>query len=266
MGNVIIFANKTISITNEFPNKNINEGDIIVGNRAKYNYYSYIFFDISPIPQNAIIKHADLVLFKTDNFYDDCRKVFGVCSISDYFSTYTTYNNRPNTIDVVTSSFYPLTREVSISANVSRIVSLWNNNPCMNAGGIMLYPKSRDVLCKFGSAINKNQYIIPFLKICYDIENTSCNCSRCIPNVNPYIRDIRVTGTVAAHSIYDLAVNLEVERGNTGCINNYYVAKEYDNLSNGNTMHVDENFNLAIIPPTSPGDKENVVLYGAYRA
>lgn len=266
MGNIIIFANRTISIADEFPNENINEENITVGNKAKHNYYSYIFFDISPIPQNVIIKHADLVLFKTDNFYEDCGKSFGVCSIKDYFSTYTTYNNRPNVIDFITSSFYPLTSEAAVSVNISRIVSLWINNPCMNTGGIMLYPKSKEVLCRLGSAINKNQYLIPFLKICYETKNSICNCSQCIPNTNPYIRDIRVTGTVAAHSIYDLAVNLEVNRENTGCKNNYYVAKEYNNLSNGDMLHVDENFNIAIIPPTSPGDTEKIVLYGAYRS
>lgn len=262
----MIFADKTISITNEFPNKNINEENIIVGNEAKYNYYSYIFFNTSAIPTNSIINRADLVLFKTDNFYEDYNKLFGACSISDYFSTYTTYSNRPNIIDVVTSKFYPLTSQAAVSINVSKIVSLWNINPYMNIGGMMLYSKSKGVICKFGSAISKNKYLIPFLKIYYDIKDTTCNCSQCKPSPSPNLRNIRVTGTIAAHSIYDLAVNLEVERADTGRINNYYVAKEYDNLPNDTSMHVDENFNIAVIPPVSSGDKENIVLYGAYKA
>ncbi|WP_346890849.1 DNRLRE domain-containing protein, partial [Clostridium sp. UBA3887] len=73
MSNIIIYATKSLTVTSKLINGNMNKPTITVGSDGIHNYISYLFFDISSIPSNASISSAELVLFKTNNFYNDCR-------------------------------------------------------------------------------------------------------------------------------------------------------------------------------------------------
>jgi len=87
---ILIPAIKSLTVTNKQSNGNINEDIIIVGGDGGFIYVSYLFFDISSIPSNVVISSAELVLFKTNNFYNDSSKEFMIYPLIDYFSTYTT--------------------------------------------------------------------------------------------------------------------------------------------------------------------------------
>lgn len=71
MANIIIPAVKSITVTNKYPDKSLNEGTITIGLDNKNNYYSYLFFDVSSIPSNIVIYSAELVLFKIDHFLNN---------------------------------------------------------------------------------------------------------------------------------------------------------------------------------------------------
>ena len=94
MGSIIIPASKSLTVTNKFPDENINANYIKVGYKQKFNYISYLFFDISSIPCNALVLNAELVLFKMDKFCENHSKKFIIYQLEDYFSSYTTYDNR----------------------------------------------------------------------------------------------------------------------------------------------------------------------------
>lgn len=167
MRSILIPAVKSITVTNKFPNKSLNENIITVGSDNKYKYYSYLFFDTSLIPCNVIISKAELVLFKTDTFYDDNSKKISISPLKEYFSTYTTYNNPPYYDSYNKISFYPLTSKVAVSVNITTIISSWVKNQQSNKG-LILYEKNKDGIINFTSV---NSDDIPFIKVSYKENN-----------------------------------------------------------------------------------------------
>lgn len=183
MESIIIPSTKSLTLTNKIPDGNINENNITVGNDGQYTYSSFLFFDISGIPSNAEIFKAELVLFKTDNFYNDNRKCIYIYPLLDYFSTYTTYNNPPEVTYIIEGKIYPLTSKISATTNVTKIVSLWFKHTASNKG-IILCKKNNNFITNFGSAICKDNYLTPFIKVTYNMKNTvvkhenHINCKR----------------------------------------------------------------------------------------
>lgn len=267
MASLIIPASKSLTVTNKLPNGNINEDVITVGHDGTYNYFSYLFFDTSSIPSNALITYSELVLFKTDNFYNDSSKVYGIYQLDDYFSTYTTYNNRPKIDTAIQRDFYPITSKAAATAILTFFVSLWNKNSFMNTG-IMLYGKSKNIISKFGSSINQDKSLIPFLKVCYtsaihqDVYNQYYYYYY---NNNLPIEQVHVTGTVAANAKYEAIVNVEVLRSGSLHKDNYYVVDEYDNTSSSLPDHIDRTYSIPVVPAPAPGDTEDVKFYGSYK-
>lgn len=190
MRSILIPAVKSLTVTNKFPNKSLNEGIITVGSENNYKYYSYLFFDISSIPCDVIIVKAELVLFKSDNFYNDNNKKLSISPLKDYFSNYTTYNNLPYYDSYNTINFYPLTSKVSISVNITTIISSWIKNHQSNKG-IVLYEKTTNGIVSFTSV---NSTDIPFIKVSYK-ENNIINLPKndhkkmCCCNKNCNCRD-----------------------------------------------------------------------------
>ncbi|RII33949.1 hypothetical protein D2A34_12230 [Clostridium chromiireducens] len=169
MRSIIIPAIKSLTVTNKYPDKSLNENVITVGYDGKNKYYSYLFFDISSIPCNAIISNAELVLFKADKFYNDNSKKISISPLRDYFSSYTTYNNSPDYDHYTVINFYPLTSKISVTINITTIISSWvKNKPNSKNKGIMLYGKNRDVIISFGSAKSDDNYLIPFIIANYE--------------------------------------------------------------------------------------------------
>ncbi|MFT5876114.1 MAG: hypothetical protein ACI8WT_005118 [Clostridium sp.] len=262
MGSIIIPATKSLTVTNKLPNGNINNDSIIIGNDGVDKYISYLFFDISAIPNDVCILSAELVLFKMNEFYNDFKKEFSVYPLRDYFSSYTTFNNRPRVVTTMKRNFYPITTNVAVTVNLTYYISLWLKNKLTNTG-ISIITKSNNTFAEFGSSICKDSYLVPFIKV---VTGNECNSEK--PDCNQggaSIRKVRVIGTVAEGSQYSSVVNVGINRKGTGHIDDYYVADEYDNLSGGSPLHVDKIYNIAITPKKKPDDVENIELYGSYK-
>ncbi|MCJ7690446.1 MAG: DNRLRE domain-containing protein [Clostridiaceae bacterium] len=263
MASILIPATRSLTVTNRLPNGNINDDTIIVGNDGGDNYISFLFFDISAIPINVSISSEELVLFKTNNFYNDSGKEFFIYPLSDYFSTYTTFNNPPRINGSIKKKFSPIISSVAVSVNLTYIVSLWLENKLTNTG-IAIFDKNNSILAKFGSSISKDNYLIPFIKVvigneCNDFKKPHCN------PVGATMRKVRVIGTVAEDSQYEAIVNIGVKRNGSDHTDNYYVADEYNNLLSGSPLYIDKIYNVAVVPKENPGDVETTEFYGSYK-
>lgn len=257
MSNIIIPASKSLTVTNKSPKENINSNHIKVGYHQKFKYISYLFFDISSIPPNAKILSAKLVLFKTNNFYEDNKELV-IYQLDDYFSSYTTYNNRPKVNKDIKENFSPFTSKISVTVDVTKFVLLWIKSKSI-CTGLMLAGDSNCSLSSFGSSISSDSYIIPFIEIKYKVYCISC-CDG-----EATIREVNVTGTVAAESKYMSILNVEVKRDKSNKVENYYIADEYDNSSGVTPLKIDKNYKVVIIPKERKGDTEKVNLYGSYK-
>ncbi|GFZ33526.1 hypothetical protein CSC2_40520 [Clostridium zeae] len=264
MASIIIPASKSITITNKLPDGNINGDTIIVGNDTTSSYFSYLFFDLSPLPSNISVNYAELTLFKTDNFYNDVTKVFGIYPC-DYFSTYTTFKNRPKADPFSVKYFYPIATEVSVKIPLTYFVSGWINNP-KRSTCVQLFAKSKNTIASFGSAISKDNYLIPFLKVSFTPIPQRSTCTTPTPHSDgiPIIEQVQVTGTVAANAKYNAVVNVAVKRHLTGYTDNYYVVDEYDNTGKNTPLHIDKTYNIAVTPKPEPNDYETIILGGSY--
>ena len=281
--NLIIPATKSLTLTNKFHNKGFKESSIKIGYDGKYKYYSYLLFDISLIPLDVSILHAELVLFKINAFSAEDKKKFSIIPLYNNFSTHTTYKNRPNAYHKYKIDFYP-TMTSKIKIDITSIVSLWSKNKLSNKG-LLLYGKKEFI--RFGSSYCKNKDFIPFIKISYiDESNDIGFCKRgckkkyleiskiickeicqnnCNHNKNVTLIHVKVTGTVAPQSIYVIVIKLEIIRANTGFKDNYYITKEYNNSTNTKLYFVNKTYTIPVVPRKRSGDIENLTLYGAYK-
>jgi hypothetical protein len=218
MDSIIIPARKSLTTTSKFPTKYINKGIISIGNDEHNNYLSYLFFDISSIPCNVSICHAELILFKMDKFYNDNHKIFRIYPLDQCSNPCASYNNPPKINSTIRKDFYPITSKAFVKIPLTSFVRLWIGNRFIPAS-IMLYGKSKNSLVHFSSAICANKCLIPYLKVTF----TPC-C-----NNNATLKQIQVTGTVGAQSKYNAVVNVQVLRNYLNHVDNYYVVDEYDN-------------------------------------
>lgn len=181
MKSIIIPAIKSLTITNKYPDKSLNKNAIIVGSDGEYKYYSYLFWDISSIPSNVTISSAKLVLFKVNNFFYDTSKKISISPLSEYFSTYTTYNNYPNYDHYTIINFYPLTTKVSVTVDITTIVSSWVKNSLRNQG-VILYGRNENILSGFGSVKSSGKYLTPFIIVNYEPYPSNKCCKKIFDN------------------------------------------------------------------------------------
>lgn len=264
MASIIIPASKSITITSKLPDSNINGDTIVVGNDGMSSYFSYLFFDLSSLPNNIVVNYAELTLFKTDNFHNDVTNVFGIYPC-DYFSTYSTFKNRPKTDPFSVKYFYPVISDVTVKIPLTYFVSVWASNP-KKSTCIQLFAKKKNTIASFGSAISKDNYLIPFLKISFSPIPQRSTSTTPTPHSDgiPVIKQIQVTGTVAANAKYNAVVNVAVKRSLTGYTDNYYVVDEYNNVGKSTPLHIDRIYNIAVTPKPEPNDDETIILGGSY--
>ena len=253
MASITIPASKSLTISDRFPNKNINKKFLSIGNDGLCNFFSYLFFDLSSIPCNVSICYAELILFKADKFYNDCRNFFGIYPLNASFNKYTSYNNYPEINATLNKYFNPMTSNIFVKIPFTSFARLWTRSSSVN-GSILLYGKSKNSLVHFYSAICKNKCHVPFLKITFE---PFCN--------KPTLRKVQVTGTVAPQSKYNAVVNIKVSRYFSNHIDSYYVVDQYDNSVNNAPLYINKIYNIAIIPKETKGDLENVTFYGSYK-
>lgn len=172
-------ATKSLTLTNRIPLGNINNKKLIVGNRKKDIYYSYLFFDIAKIPDNIVLLSAVLVLFKVSDFFPWRNKKFFVYPLLQEFSSFTTYEN-PCLIDLNPSlkkEFFPYTKNVAIEVDITKLFSKWMNCLLINQG-IVIKDDSKTKLLRgctsFGSANSKDKTLIPFIRVSFKEKNCCC--------------------------------------------------------------------------------------------
>ena len=166
MNEKTILASKSLTITSKLPNENILDKIITVGSDGDNTTKSYLYFDLSSINAAVKINEANIVLFKTDNFYNK-KDIFLIYALTDYFSSFTTYNIHPTSNHVIKLSFLPFVKKVAVSINATRLVNKWIKIPFSNKGLLISGQKSVNSQCNFGSAINEDVSLIPVLRINY---------------------------------------------------------------------------------------------------
>ncbi|KZL91600.1 DNRLRE domain-containing protein [Clostridium magnum] len=192
-------AIKSLTISNKSPNDNIS--DIYIGTESSIKYISYLYFDISSIPGNIKDMRATLVLFKKpishgkDNNYNYNSSNYDnhnmnntyvgeyiIYPLSEYFSKYTTYSNRPEYVSSLHKSFYTNEKSICEEIDITPIVFNWISGKVPNKGLMFKGGKNTKNLLKFFSVLNKDITEIPFIKIYFKIENhfpliTELNCT-----------------------------------------------------------------------------------------
>ena len=113
--------------------------------------------------------------------------------------------------------------------------------------------------------MTNDSYIIPFIKVNFDGCACDEGCCKDCCHKKPTIKEVEVTGTVAAESKYVAVVDVEVTRQASGNKNNYYVTDEYDNSLSSQPIYIDKTYKIAILPKEKPGDSEKVNFYGSYK-
>lgn len=257
MKTLLIPASKSLTITNKFPWKNFNIDRIKVGYDGNYLYYSYLFFNLSSLPRNIVIYNSKLILYKLDKFYNDKHSKFLISPLKEDFNKYTTYYNPPAYYRHKRIPFYPITSKIAISTDITPIVCDWIINR-KNNKGIILYNKSDYITASFTSSKTPYDYLVPLLKINYDIYPI-------YKHSNSTIKKVKVTGTVAPNSIYYIIINIEITRAGTGKKDNYYVSDEYDNSSNKFSLNINKTYSIPIFPKIKAGDIKKVNLFGSYK-
>ncbi|OPJ58360.1 DNRLRE domain-containing protein [Clostridium oryzae] len=289
MKSIIIPASKSVTISDKFPNKSLNDETIIVGYDGQYTYSSFLFFDFSLIPNNIMLISSELVLFKCDNFFNDTSVFFDIYPLYDYFSSYSTYNNPPSIKHFIRKSLYPFTSKVAITSNITDITALWNKSIIENRGLAICGKKCKSI-ATFGSSKAKDKYLNPFIKINFDKKIEENNpkivecpekCCHChsnkvdfvlkICNINTgqsdtgTIIDVQVEGTVQPFSVFVAIIEVVVTRA-SGKIDKYYQTDEYDNSLSDSPLLINKTYSIAIVPKLGTGDTTDMNFYGSYKA
>lgn len=183
-------ASKSLTVSNKSSNGNISDKYIYIGSESSIKYISYLYFDISSIPGNIEDIYATLVLFKKPISYDkgnDYNYIYSnydkhelndmytgehiIYPLSEYFSKYTTYNNRPEYDSSLQKSFYTNQKSICEEIDITPIVSNWISGKIPNKGLMFKGGKENRNLVKFFSVLNKDTSEIPFIKIYFKVKN-----------------------------------------------------------------------------------------------
>lgn len=183
MPTCVIPACKSLTISSKHPQENIKGETIFVGKEEKHIYYSYLYFDISILPDNIELVSADIVLFKQNQFVKLNIREFYIYPLNNYFSSYTTYENPPSWNKKYQKVFYPYTKNVAIITNITDIVGKWLECKLPNQGLFLCFDDRCEniPLMYFGSAYSKDKTIIPFIRVCYKILPYKVEDMHCIP-------------------------------------------------------------------------------------
>lgn len=169
MSVINILASKSLTICNRRRHRGMKGKKIIVGNKRKRNYCSYLFFDTSAIPNNSSLLSAKLVLFKLCDFFQCAAVKFSVYPLLEQISSYTTYDNDcPICLDpTLKQDFFPFTCDVAIEIDITTIVDMWIKNTLVNRG-LVITGNNPDpayyCYTSFGSAYSKDNTVIPFIR------------------------------------------------------------------------------------------------------
>ena len=172
MSVINILASKSLTVSTRRLRRGMGDKRIIVGNKRKCNYCSYLFFDTSAIPNSLSLLSAKLVLFKLCDFFSCTAVTFSVYPLLEQFSSYTTYDKDCSvSLDpALKQDFFPFTCEAAIEIDITVIVDMWLKNTLVNRGIVIKSNNTQYPPCcytAFGSAYSADNTVIPFIRAAF---------------------------------------------------------------------------------------------------
>lgn len=165
MGEVIFLADKSLTITNERPDENINTDIISCGFNGNFVYRSFLSFDISSLPYNAFITSAILQLFLIDDYFKCFSKNLHVYMLKEDFGDFTTYNQQPKFYSDYIRTNISYKKYGLINVNITSFVQRWMSGETINKGILLRCEENKKSLVAFGSKNNSQYSAIPKLYI-----------------------------------------------------------------------------------------------------
>lgn len=137
MSTCTILCDKTFTYCNT-GKTNLSQGQLYVGNRNGYSYWSYIYFPIDQIPECRFITKAKIVLFSIPEYRTQTGFI-------DYFIAPTTYFYTNNTVlseeafqkteGIIFQSQCPVE---SLELDITTLVQKWYKNQYTNYGFVLM--------------------------------------------------------------------------------------------------------------------------------
>ncbi|MBM7870080.1 hypothetical protein JOC70_001550 [Clostridium pascui] len=180
MSSIDIPASKSLTLLSNYTKTNIRSNVITIGKRKKYDYISYLYFELPLIPANMEVYSAEIVLFKTGNSLNEADNYYWIYPLLEDFSTYTNYYNRPNYESSLGMVFSTSKDKIYSQINITPIILQWINNNLSNKG-LTLFGRSETAgVITYGSALNKDKYLVPFLRMYLKRYPDNC-CIKTVP-------------------------------------------------------------------------------------
>lgn len=180
MPSIEIPSSKSLTVLNNYAKKNIRSNIITIGKGKKYDYISYLYFELPISSAYMEVCSAEIVLFKTGNSVYESDNYYWVCPLLEDFSTYTNYYNRPNYESSLGIVFSIRKDEIYSQINITPIVMQWINNNLSNKGLTIFADSDSEQVITYGSALNNDKYLVPFLRI-HLRNNLNNYCIKTIP-------------------------------------------------------------------------------------
>lgn len=174
MGECLFVANRTLTISSEYPDSNKNIETIECGFDGKNIYRSYIYFDLSPLPYNAFITSAKMQLFLLEDYLKCLSKNIYVYMLQEDFGDYTTYNQQPRySINYIKTNISYKNFGV-IEIPITNFVIKWTNGEVINKGLLIRCEENKKSLVEFGSSKNTTYNYIPKLYLNFTQPTNQC--------------------------------------------------------------------------------------------
>jgi len=180
LSSIDIPASKSLTLLSNSTKTNIRSNIITIGKSKKYDYISYLYFELPLIPANMEAYSAEIVLFKTGNSLYEADNYYWVYPLLEDFSTYTNYYNRPNYESSLGIVFSTSKDKIYSQINITPIVLQCINNNLSNKGLILFGRSETAGVITYGSALNKDKYLVPFLRIYLKRYSDNC-CIKTVP-------------------------------------------------------------------------------------
>ncbi|MBZ4663864.1 MAG: hypothetical protein JG776_1579 [Caloramator sp.] len=165
MGEAIFLADKSLTITNERPDENINIDIISCGFNGNFIYRSFLYFDISSLPYNAFITSAILQLFLIEDYFKCLSKNLYVYMLQEDFGDFTTYNQQPKFYNDYIRTNISYKKYGLININITSFVQRWMSGEVINKGILLRCEENKKSLVAFGSSKSSQYSAVPKLYI-----------------------------------------------------------------------------------------------------
>lgn len=163
-------SKRSLIINSCYSDKNFKEEIIKCGRKDECIYRSYIYFDLSPLPENLKIISAKLYLYLIERLNPSSLYSVGIYPILDDFGHFTTYNFQPKIFPAPINYHLIYKIKGKTEFNLTDIVNKWRSGILINKGLLIKGEECKLDMLTFGSAYNKDYLKIPKLEIAYSLD------------------------------------------------------------------------------------------------